>query len=59
MAIDKQNPQLTSGEKAALKKSKHKSNVAKANPELAASNKAKSDAKRERRKECGSSKAFK
>lgn len=59
MAIDKHNPQLTSGEKAALKKLKHKENIAKANPELAAKNKAASDAKRERRKESGSTKAFK
>jgi hypothetical protein len=59
MAIDKNNPQLTSGEKAALKKLKHKENLAKANPQLAAANKAASDAKRLRRKESGSSKSFK
>jgi hypothetical protein len=59
MAIDKSSPQLTSGEKAALKKLKHKENLQKANPERSAENKAKSDAKRERRKEAGSSKAFK
>lgn len=59
MAIDKNNPQLTSGEKAALKKQKHKEFIAKANPDLAAANKASADAKRERRKESGSSKAFK
>ena len=57
--IDKANPQLTSGEKAAIKKLKHKENLAKSNPELAASNKAISDAKRARRKESGSSKEFK
>jgi hypothetical protein len=59
MAIDKQNPKLSSGEKAALKKEKAKINKAKANPELAAENKAKSDAKRERRAAAGSSKTFK
>lgn len=59
MAIDKNNPQLTSGEKNALKKLKHKENMAKANPQVAAANKAKSDAKRLRRKESGSTKAFK
>jgi hypothetical protein len=58
MAIDKNNPVLTSSEKAALKKLKHKENMAKANPELAAKNKEKSDAKRLRRKESGSSKSF-
>ncbi len=59
MAIDKNNPQLTSGEKAALKKEKHKLNMQKANPALAAANKAASDAKRARRKESGSTKSFK
>ena len=59
MAIDKANVKLSSGEKAALKKLKHKENVAKSNPELAAANKASADAKRERRKESGSTKAFK
>jgi hypothetical protein len=59
MAIDKNNPQLTSGEKAAAKKLKHKENMAKANPALAAANKAASDAKRLRRKEAGTSKSFK
>jgi hypothetical protein len=59
MTIDKQNPVLSSSEKAALKKLKHKENIAKSNPELAALNKEKSDAKRERRKESGSTKAFK
>jgi len=58
MTIDKSNPVLSSGEKAALKKLKHKENMAKANPELAARNKAESDAKRERRKESGSTKSF-
>lgn len=59
MTIDKHNPQLTSSEKAAIKKLKHKENIAKANPELAARNKAESDAKRQRRAESGSSKSFK
>jgi hypothetical protein len=59
MAIDKQNPQLSSGEKAALKKEKAKINKMKANPEVAAENKAKSDAKRERRAAAGTSKTFK
>jgi hypothetical protein len=48
----------SSGEKAAAKKILAKENLAKSNPELAAKNKAVSDAKRERRKEAGSSKAF-
>ena len=59
MTIDKQNPMLSSSEKAAKKKEQHKLNLASANPRQAAENKAKSDAKRERRKESGSSKAFK
>lgn len=59
MAIDKVNVKLSSGEKAAAKKLKAKENKAKANPELAAENKAKSDAKRERRAAAGSSKTFK
>lgn len=59
MAIDKVNVKLSSGEKAAAKKLKAKENRAKANPELAAENKAKSDAKRERRAAAGSSKTFK
>lgn len=59
MAIDKHNVILSSSEKASLKKLKHKENIAKANPELAAKNKAESDAKRLRRKESGSTKAFK
>ena len=50
---------LSSGEKAAAKKLKAKENKAKANPELAAANKASADAKRERRKESGSTKEFK
>jgi hypothetical protein len=49
---------LTSGEKAAAKKLKHKENIAKANPAVAAANKASSDAKRERRKAAGTSKTF-
>lgn len=44
---------------AAAKKIKAKENQAKANPELAAKNKASADAKRERRAEAGSSKTFK
>ena len=59
MAIDKSKPQLTSGEKAALKKKKAIENKQKADPVAAAKNKAQSDAKRERRKESGSTKAFK
>jgi hypothetical protein len=50
---------MSSGEKAAAKKIRAKENLAKANPQLAARNKAESDAKRERRKEAGTSKAFK
>jgi hypothetical protein len=50
---------LSSGEKAAAKKIRAKENLAKSNPELAARNKAEADAKRERRKESGSTKAFK
>ena len=52
-------PRLSSGEKASLKKEKAKENKAKANPTLAAENKASADAKRERRKESGSTKEFK
>ena len=59
MAIDKHNPKLSSSEKAAAKKLKHKDNLAKANPAVAAANKAASDAKRARRAESGSTKAFK
>ena len=59
MAIDKNTPQLGSGEKAALKKLKHKEFVAKANPALAAENKASADKKRENRKAAGTSKTFK
>ncbi|MEW5314952.1 MAG: hypothetical protein WDW38_006411 [Sanguina aurantia] len=47
---------LLSSEKASAKKIKAKENKAKANPELAAKNKAESDAKRERRRESGSKK---
>jgi hypothetical protein len=50
---------MSSGEKAAAKKIKAKENLAKSNPDLAAKNKAASDAKRKRRKEAGSSKEFK
>jgi hypothetical protein len=60
MAHDKKpDARMTSGEKSAEKKKKHLENLAKSNPELAAANKAKSDAKRERRKASGSTKAFK
>jgi len=45
--------------KAALKKLKAKENKAKSNPELAAKNKEKSDNKRARRKESGSTKEIK
>jgi hypothetical protein len=54
MAIDKNNPVLTSSEKASLKKQKHIENLAKSNPQRAASNKQKNDNKRERRAESGS-----
>jgi hypothetical protein len=50
---------MSSGEKAALKKIKAKENLAKSNPKLAEANKASADAKRERRKEAGSTKEFK
>lgn len=56
---DKVVAKLSSGEKASIKKEVAKVNKAKANPVLAAANKASSDAKRERRKEAGTSKAFK
>ena len=59
MAIDKHNPQLSSSEKAALKKLKHKEFIAKANPSLHEENKLKNDAKRRRREESGSTKSFK
>jgi hypothetical protein len=59
MAIDKANSKLSSGEKASLKKVKAKENKAKSNPALAAANKESADAKRERRKQSGSTKAFK
>lgn len=50
---------LSSGEKASAKKEQAKLNRAKADPVAAAANKAKSDAKRERRAAEGTSKAFK
>lgn len=59
MTIDKQHVKLSSGEKASLKKLKHKENMQKSNPQVAEENKRLSDAKRERRKEAGSSKTFK
>ena len=46
----KKEAPMSSGEKAAAKKLKNKENKAKANPELAAANKASADAKRARRK---------
>lgn len=55
----KKEVKLSSGEKAAAKKLKAKDNKAKANPEVAAANKAASDAKRERRAAAGTSKTFK
>ena len=59
MHQEKQAPKLSSGEKAAAKKEQAKINKAKANPDLAAANKASADAKRLRRKEAGSTKSFK
>ena len=53
------NCKLSSSEKASLKKKKHQENLQKANPQVAAENRAKSDAKRERRKLSGSVKEFK
>lgn len=50
---------LSSGQKAAAKKIRAKENKARANPVQSAKNKAASDAKRERRKEEGTTKAFK
>jgi hypothetical protein len=50
---------LSSSEKASIKREKAKLNKQKSNPALAAANKASADAKRERRKESGSTKAFK
>ena len=50
---------MSSGQKSAAKKIRAKENKAKANPVVAAANKASSDAKRERRKESGSTKSFK
>ena len=52
--IKKIPDKLTDSEKKKIKQE----NKAKANPELAAANKASADAKRERRKEAGSTKAF-
>ena len=59
MHPEKPAPKMSSGEKAAAKKEQAKINKAKANPELAAENKEKADAKRLRRKESGSTKSFK
>lgn len=50
---------MSSGEKASAKREVAKLNKMKSNPELAAANKASADAKRERRKESGSTKTFK
>ena len=58
MAIDKNVVQLSSSEKAAAKKLKHKENLQKANPVLAAANKISADAKRARREESGSKKVI-
>jgi hypothetical protein len=58
MPADKQKPKMSSSEKAAAKKLKHKENVAKANPDLSAAKKDKNDAKRARRAESRSSKVF-
>ena len=58
MAIDKNVVQLSSSEKAHLKKLKHRENLQKSNPELAAANKASADAKRARREESGSKKVI-
>jgi len=52
--IKKIPDKLTDSEKKKIKQE----NKAKANPALAAANKASADAKRERRKESGSTKAF-
>ena len=55
MGSDKTIPdKLTDAEK----RKKKQENKAKANPERAAANKASADAKRERRKECGSVKVI-
>lgn len=59
MHPDKPAAKMSSGEKAAAKKEQAKINKAKANPDLAAANKASADAKRLRRKEAGSTKSFK
>ena len=53
------NCKLSSSEKAAAKKLKHKAFIQKANPEKAEKKREKSDAKRERRKLSGSTKEFK
>ncbi len=58
MAIDKHDIKLSSGEKNAAKKLRHQNNLAKANPALAAANKASADAKRERRAASGSKKVI-
>ncbi len=58
MTIDKNNKILSSGEKNAKKKMQHILNMAKANPALAAANKASADAKRERRLVSGSKKVI-
>ena len=52
--VKKVPDKLTDSEKKKIKQE----NKAKANPELAAGKKEKSDAKRERRKEAGSTKSF-
>jgi hypothetical protein len=59
MGTEKKVTKMSSSEKAAAKKQKHKENVSKSNPMVAAANKAASDAKRARRAESGSTKAFK
>jgi hypothetical protein len=57
--LTRANPNLQAVKKAAIKKAKAALNKQLANPALAAANKEKSDAKRARRKESGSTKAFK
>ena len=56
MAPEKKVAALTSGEKTRAKKAKALENAIKSNPERAAANKLSADAKRERRKESGSTK---
>jgi hypothetical protein len=56
--LTRANPNLQAVKKAAIKKA-IALNKQLANPALAAANKGKSDAKRARRKESGSTKAFK